>query len=179
MSNLLKEKRALGVIIARMQVPYLTESHEATIRTVLDRHSRVVLFLGVNSDGITETNPYTFDFRKEMIRESFCGYNLNIIPLPDIKNDDFSWCNQIDRFVSSLLSNGEIAVLYGGRESFIPTYKEHSNKFETIELAPNDYDSGTNLRFIESIKQPRYTLEAAQAILFTINQLKNQNNDRK
>jgi hypothetical protein len=168
MSSLLKDKRAIGGIIARMQVPYLTESHKATIQTVFDRHTRVVIFLGVNNDGVSEKNPYSFDFRKEMIKQSFPDNEFNIIPLPDNNNDNAAWVNQLDRLTGAFLNIDETAVLYGGRDSFIPHYKKDNGLFECIELAPNDYDSGTDLRLLESIKSPKYSRDSAQAILWAI-----------
>jgi len=168
MSSLLKDKRAIGVIIARMQVPYLTESHKATIQTVFDRHTRVVIFLGVNNDGMTEKNPFPFDFRKEMIKQTFPDNDFNIIPLPDNPDSNAAWVKQLDTFTRAFLTLDETAVLYGGRDSFIPWYKLDNGIYDCVELAPNDYDSGTDLRLLESIKLPKYTRESAQAILWAI-----------
>ena len=173
MSALLKDKRAIGVIIARMQVPYLTESHKATIQTVFDRHVRVVIFLGVStSETDYEKNPFPFDFRKDMIKQTFPDNDFNIIPLPDSKNDNAAWVKQLDVFTSAFLSVDETAVLYGGRDSFIPWYKNDNGIFDCVELAPNDYDSGTDLRLLESIKSPKYSPQTAQAILWAFKQKK-------
>ena len=177
MSNLLKDKTSVGVIICRMQVPYLTESHKATINTVLDRHDRVVIFLGVGNEPISLKNPYTFYFRKQMIAGTFAeqlsegGLELNIIPLPDMPDDNAAWVKQLDNLVGCFLSANETARLYGGRDSFIPYYVKDNGKFECTELAPNDYDSGTELRQLEAIKQPVYSRETSQAILWAINQI--------
>ena len=175
MGSLLKEKKGIGVIIARMQVPYLTESHKATINTVLDRHKRVIIFLGVSQDSMDFKNPYPFDFRKEMIRYTFGNNkNINILPLPDKKNDNKGWVDMLDSFIDSMLSVGEEAILYGGRDSFIPYYKKDNGKHQCVELAPKDYDSGTELREMVAMDMPDYTPESAQAILWTIKQLQNQ-----
>jgi len=172
MGNLLKERKGIGVIVARMQVPYLTESHKATINTVLERHKRVIIFLGVSLDSIGFDNPYSFDFRKQMIRHTFGeGNNINILPLPDKKNDNKGWVDTLDSFISALLSKGEDAILYGGRDSFIPYYQKDQGKYQCVELAPKDYDSGTQLRELVSLDMPEYTPESAQAILWTIKQL--------
>jgi len=167
MGSLLKEKQGVGVIVARMQVPYLTESHKATINTVLDRHERVIIFLGVSPDPISFKTIYPFDFRKEMILQTFPdAKNLNILPLPDKKNDNKGWVKTLDSFISAFLSKGEDAILYGGRDSFIPYYRKDKGLFHCTELSENDYDSGTELRELVSRKQPKYTQESAQAILW-------------
>lgn len=172
MGNLLKERKGIGVIVARMQVPYLTESHKATINTVLDRHKRVIIFLGVSQDPIDFKNAYPFDFRKEMIRYTFGdNKNLNILPLPDKKNDNKGWVETLDSLIDSLLVSGEDAVLYGGRDSFIPYYKKDNGKFQCVELTPKDYDSGTELREMVAMDMPEYTPQSAQAILWAIKQL--------
>jgi len=172
MGNLLKERKGIGVIVARMQVPYLTESHKATINTVLDRHKRVIIFLGVSQDPMDFKNAYPFDFRKEMIRYTFGdNKNLNILPLPDKKNDNKGWVETLDSLIDSLLVGGEDAVLYGGRDSFIPYYKKDSGKFQCVELAPKDYDSGTELRELVAMDMPDYSPQSAQAILWAIKQL--------
>lgn len=174
MDNLLKEKKGVGVIICRMQVPYLTDSHRSVINTVLTRHPRVVIFLGCTNKPIDEKHPYPFEFRKKMIERSFDVENerITILPLVDNPNNK-EWVKILDSFIGAFLSYDEDAVLYGGRDSFIPYYKKDKGKFTCTELAPTDYDSGTELRTLESIKMPEYTPEAASAMLWTIRQLKN------
>lgn len=172
MSNLLKEKKGIGVIVCRMQVPYLTESHQAIVRTALERHSRVVIFLGTTNSPIDEKNPYPFEFRRGMIENTFVGENLTIIPLPD-NEDNKMWVTVLDSLISAFLGFDEEAILYGGRDSFIPFYRKEKGKFTTIELAPSDYDSGTELRALSSIQAPKYSVESAKAILWTIRQIKN------
>ena len=71
MNNLLREKKDVGVIVCRMQVPYLTESHKAIINTVIQRHPRVVICLGTTNKLIDEKNPYPFLFRKSMIEQKW------------------------------------------------------------------------------------------------------------
>jgi hypothetical protein len=174
MDNLLKERKGVGVIVCRMQVPYLTDSHKSVINTVLTRHPRVIIFLGTTNKPIDEKNPYPFEFRKTMIEKSFDVGNerITILPLPD-NDDNKLWVKILDSFIGSFLSYDEDAVLYGGRDSFIPYYKKDKGKFDCTELAPTDYDSGTELRTLESIKLPSYTPESASAILWTMRQLKN------
>lgn len=178
MNNLLKEKQGVGVIVCRMQVPYLTDSHIAMIQTVINRHRRVIIFLGSTNEIIDSKNPYPFEFRKQMILNTAtdgailqCS-NVSIVPLPDQK-DNALWVKTLDNIIGSFLAYGEEAILYGGRDSFIPYYKKDSGRFKCVELEPNDYDSGTELRKLVAIEQPEYSVEAAKAILWTLRQLQN------
>lgn len=165
--TLLRDRRALGVVIARMQVPYLTKSHETLIQTCLSRHDRSILFLGV-SPSTTAKDPFPYLFRKEMIEKYTVRFT--VLPLPD-HTDNAIWVDTLDRMVKAQLVQGESAVLYGGRDSFIPYYKEQNGAFECVELAPTDYDSGTESRRLAAIKLPTYSHEAANAILWTLNQI--------
>lgn len=173
--TLLKDKRALGVIVARMQVPNLTHSHRSLLASCFNRHDRSVVFLGTGG-GISADNPYPFLFRKQMIEAylSLCAntdWSVSIMPLPDNPSDNKMWVFVLDSLIKAQIVEGEGAVLYGGRESFIPYYKKDAGSFETVQLAPQDYDSGTQLRLLSSVALPKYSAEAAQAIIWTINQL--------
>lgn len=172
--TLLKDRRALGVVIARMQVPELTTSHKNLLLSCTNRHDRSVIFLGT-TDLISSKNPYPFLFRQQMIRQwervaRDINLNASILPLPD-NQDNKLWVYTLDSFIKALIVNGESAVLYGGRDSFIPYYKRDGGVFETVELKPEDYDSGTDQRNLAAIPLPEYSLPAAKAILWTINQL--------
>ena len=176
MSELLKEKMGVGVIVCRMQVPYLTDSHLALIKTVIDRHQRAIIFLGTTNKPIDSKNPYPFEFRKQMLLNTpsdgaiLQQDTVSIVPLPDNADND-QWVKTLDSIIQSFLSFDEEATLYGGRDSFIPFYTKSNGKFGHRVLEPNDYDSGTDLRKLVSMEQPVYTVEAAKAILWTMRQL--------
>ena len=173
MNSLLKEKKGIGVIVCRMQVPYLTSSHLSMIQTVMARHRRIIIFLGTTNKPIDSKNPFPFEFRKKMILSTIGENNddINIVPLPDQVDDNSLWVKTLDQFIQTFLAYDEEPILYGGRDSFIPYYQQDNGKFKCVELSPNDYDSGTDLRQLVSIEQPAYSHEAASAILWTIRQL--------
>lgn len=174
--TILKDKKAVGVIICRMQVPFLTASHASLIKTVISRHDRIIIFLGHTNKNIDGKNPYPFEFRKQMLMRKFedefaiLPHAVTIVPFPD-QDDNSLWVKTLDLFIGSFLNYDEAAHLYGGRDSFIPFYKKESGKYETTEFAPTDYDSGTELRMLEAIEQPKYSIEAAKAILWTLRQV--------
>ena len=170
MDNLLKEKKSIGVIVCRMQVPFLTDSHRKLIETVINRHERIIIFLGTTNKGIDSRNPFPFEFRKQMLECALPSNKITIIPLPD-NDDNAIWVNVLDTLITSFLTHDETALLYGGRDSFIPYYKKDNGKFDSVELSPQDYDSGTQLRTLSSIPLPKYTTSTAEAILWTLRQI--------
>lgn len=163
-----KDSNTIGVIISRMQVPYLTDSHLNLIRTIQSRHNKMIILLGV-SETINIKNPFSFDFRKQMLDGLLRSHDI-IIPLKD-NEDNRKWVETVDMLVEASLFKGETAILYGGRDSFIPYYKKDEGKFETIELLPEDNDSGTELRNLAAIKLPVYSKEVAEAIIYTLNKV--------
>lgn len=169
MNTLFKNRTSIGTIIARMQVPYLTESHRNMIKTIQNRHQRVVILLGVSTE-VSKSNIFPFGFRRQMILPLLRVHDV-ILPLLDSKDDNKVWVERVDNLISALLSPSESAILYGGRDSFIPYYKKDGGVFETQELLPEDNDSGTELRSIASTKPPIYSKETAEAMLWQYEQL--------
>lgn len=175
MNNLLKERKGVGVIVCRMQVPYLTDSHKSIINTVMQRHQRVVIVLGTTNEPINSKNPYPFEFRKQMIDSIFPNSNtITVIPLPD-NSDNGAWVKMLDAMIGAFLTYDETAILYGGRDSFIPYYKKDNGKFNCTELEPTDYDSGTELRNLSAMRLPKYSQDTAIAILWTLRQINDKN----
>ena len=151
--KLFKDNTDVGVIISRMQVPYLTESHINLIKSIQARHQTLIVLLGV-TDVISIKNPFSFIFRKQMLTPLLRDTD-SIIPLPDIE-DNKLWVENVDRIISS----------------FIPYYRKDGGKYTTQELLPEDNDSGTELRNIAAVKIPTYSIEVAEAIIYIINKIK-------
>jgi hypothetical protein len=169
--TLFKDQSTLGVIISRMQVPFLTPSHIRLIQTIQGRHSKLLILLGI-TDTINVKNPFTFDFRRQMISQHLRINDL-IIPLKD-NSENKQWVSNVDMLVSANLVGNEQAILYGGRDSFIPYYIQDEGIFKTQELLPEDNDSGTELRNVASTKIPKYSKETAEALIYMINKLQDQ-----
>lgn len=155
-----------------MQVPFLTQSHINMIQTVQERHNKLLILLGVSPD-INMKNPFTFDFRRQMISE-YLRENDLIVPLKDMPKDNLKWVETVDLLVSSNLVGNEGAILYGGRDSFIPYYHKDKGSFTTQELLPEDNDSGTELRKVATTKIPVYSRETAEAIIYYIDKIDSQ-----
>ena len=168
MGKLFKDNNRLGVIISRMQVPYLTESHINMIQTVQERHSKLLILLGV-SDKVEFKDPFSFLFRAQMLEPYLRDFDI-CMPVKDNRENNKEWVKLVDLLVSSNLYNNETPILYGGRDSFIPSYKQGNGIYPTIELLPEDNDSGTELRNLAANKIPQYSREVAEGILYTMYQ---------
>lgn len=129
----------IGVIMARFQVADLHEGHIQLIDTVLHYHKKVIIFLGVSKKDADKNSPLDFANRKTMIQSLYP--NIVVLPQRDVR-DDITWSRNLDNQIS--LPFGEkTAVIYGGRDSFIPHYK---GKYKVIEVLPKTPVNGTNER---------------------------------
>jgi bifunctional NMN adenylyltransferase/nudix hydrolase len=132
-------KYDIGAIIGRFQVHELHEAHRVLIESVVARHKKVVLFLGVSPVLGTTRNPLDFTTRKKMLQEKYP--DIVILSLPDLPSDKM-WSKNIDARVKEVFPIGRV-LIYGGRDSFIPHYL---GLFDTTELEQNVYVSGTEIR---------------------------------
>jgi bifunctional NMN adenylyltransferase/nudix hydrolase len=133
-------KADVGVVIGRFQVPELHDAHIDLVQSVVDRHPKVIIFLGLSPCKTTYNNPLDFESRKQMILQKFP--DVNVLYIKDECSDEV-WSRKLDSQVEDLLGANQKAVLYGSRDSFIPHYKGH---LPVIELEPNRIISGTELR---------------------------------
>jgi len=134
------ETSDVGVIIGRFQIHELHAAHCDLIKTVCDRHQKVVIFLGLNAVGPTKNNPLDFECRKQMILEKF----PDVIVLY-IKDDpsDVQWSINLDFAIKDMLSPSQTAIIYGSRDSFISRYY---GGFQTQELISEIQVSATEIR---------------------------------
>lgn len=131
----------IGVIIGRFQIHNLHEAHIDLIESVLNKHEKVILFIGTTSAIGTKKNPLDFITRKYMIEEKFGTRISSILPISDQKSD-IVWSNQIDKKIREIFNSGSV-TLYGSRDSFIYHYK---GSFKICELEPDSYISATDIR---------------------------------
>lgn len=73
----LEDISTVGVIIARVQTPYLHAGHKALFDHVSKKHPNVIVFLGIPRIQNTKRNPLDFSTRKEMIQHFYP--NLTIL----------------------------------------------------------------------------------------------------
>lgn len=133
-------KADVGVIIGRFQVPDLHEAHIDLIQSVIDRHPKVIIFLGLSPCKTTYNNPLDFESRKQMILQLFP--DINVLYIKDESSDEV-WSKKLDSQIEDLLGANQTAILYGSRDSFISHYY---GNFKVIELESDRVVSGTELR---------------------------------
>lgn len=110
----------VGVVIARFQCPTLTLAHRALLDYVRDEHpSRFMILLGVSPAGPTERSPLDYMTREMMVAKEYP--TALIFPLNDCRTNDV-WSEAVDSAIASAFGRSP-AILYGGRDSFIPYYE--------------------------------------------------------
>jgi bifunctional NMN adenylyltransferase/nudix hydrolase len=126
-------KTDVGVIIGRFQIDQLHDAHKALVETVFANHHKVVILLGSSPVSATRRNPLDYDTRRLMIQASY----PEIITLPIFdKASDEAWSRQVDTAIRSVLSPAQTALIYGGRDSFLPHYR---GNFSAVELAEPEH----------------------------------------
>lgn len=123
----------LGVIIGRFQTDELTQGHQNLLDYVFHNHDRVLVLIGETEAIGTRRDPLDFFSRKDMITEYVEDHLSQDFYCVRIKNhiSDEVWSQNVDSIISDILNSeffGGTAILYGGRDSFIPHYK---GKFQT------------------------------------------------
>jgi bifunctional NMN adenylyltransferase/nudix hydrolase len=134
------EKTDAGIIIGRFHTHQLHEAHKDLIQSVLDRHERVIVFLGLSPLKNTIVNPLDFKSRKAMIEESFKNVEVHYI---DDNRSDEVWSKNLDKQIQKWLNPLQTATLYGSRDCFI---KHYNGTFPTCELESEIFVSATEIR---------------------------------
>lgn len=111
---------SLGVIVGRFQIDELHEGHRRLIDKVFERHTRVMICLGVTVVKMSERDPLDFQTRALMIRHSYP--NAVIVPQADNPSDHL-WSDKLDELIHDLFPTESNVTLYGAKDSFIPRYK--------------------------------------------------------
>jgi len=132
-------KPSLGVIVGRFQVPTLHYGHRHLIETAAARHARILIVLGSSRGLPSARHPLSFAARAAMLTQA---YPQAIIREHFDHPSDHSWSAGLDRLIAPL-AQGEGAILYGSRDSFIPHYH---GRFPTQPVADMPSKSGTMLR---------------------------------
>lgn len=135
-------KPSYGVIVGRFQVNDLHDGHMELFRQVRARHNAIIVFVGVYPGGLCQKNPLDFATRRAMIQAKFPEFT--VLPLDDCRTDE-EWSRTLDSAIGSQIGPGT-AILYGGRDSFVPHYK---GRFTPVHLAlpvGTQEVSGTDIR---------------------------------
>jgi len=129
-----------AIIVGRFQVHELHSAHRDLIQSVCDKHEKVIIFLGLSPVVNTKNNPLDYQAREQMILAEFP--DVVIAYIKDVDSDEL-WSKTLDKQIGDLTSPNHSVVLYGSRGSFLELY---GGKYPTIELEPDSYVSGTDIR---------------------------------
>lgn len=130
----------LGVIVARFQVPDLSEGHRFLIESVLAMHEKVLIVLGDTPARLTQSAPMPFELRRLMVKAMYP--QVGVAHQMDQPNDEL-WSSNLDTLITAKGGGSLGAILYGGRDSFIPHYK---GMYRVVQVAPVDCKSGEEIR---------------------------------
>ena len=136
----INETEDVGIVVGRFQVHKLHDAHKDLIQTVLDKHPKAIIFLGLSPARCTFNNPLDFRTRKAMINEEYP--DLEVHYQDDCPSDEV-WSKNLDAQITKWLKPMQTVMLYGSRDSFLPHY---TGKFKTCELEPDKFISGTEIR---------------------------------
>ena len=138
----------VGVIIARLQTPYLHDGHKALLDHVTNKHFNVIVFLGIPRIQNTKRNPLDYNTRKQMIQVWYP--NITVLPLEDNRSDE-KWSANVDNNIRTIFPD-KSALIYGSRDSFIPHYH---GKYVVEEFPIVGQHNATDIRAIgsEVVKQ--------------------------
>lgn len=130
----------VGIIVGRFHVHELHQAHRDLIQFVVDKHDRVIIFLGLAPIRNTIANPLNFRDRKQMINEFFPNVEVFYV---DDQRSDVEWSKALDNQIRKHLTPNQTCLLYGSRDSFIRRY---TGKNKTVELESKVFISGTEIR---------------------------------
>ena len=130
----------VAVIVGRFQVNELHEAHIDLITSVLNKHDRVLVFLGNSTIRNTLNNPLDYRARRTMIADKFPAVEIHYI---NDNPSDSTWTKNLDKLIGEQLLPMQTVTLYGSRDSFLKCY---TGKYTTCELEATTFISGTEVR---------------------------------
>ena len=130
----------VAVIVGRFQVNELHEAHIDLITSVLNKHDRVLVFLGNSTIRNTLNNPLDYRARRTMIADKFPAVEIHYI---NDNPSDTAWTKNLDKLIGEQLLPMQTVTLYGSRDSFLKCY---TGKYTTCELEATTFISGTEVR---------------------------------
>ena len=130
----------VGVIVGLFKVNELHEAHVDLITSVLNKHDRVLVFLGNSTIRNTLNNPLDYRARRTMIADKFPTVEIHYI---NDNPSDTAWTKNLDKLIGEQLLPMQTVTLYGSRDSFLKCY---TGKFNTCELEATTFISGTEVR---------------------------------
>lgn len=132
----------VNVIVARFQVPELTEGHWHLINTTRDARpsAKLVIVLGT-TERPNKRNPLTYEMRRDMVQDHV--YVDLVLPHADCPGNDAQWSWNLDHLLRLVFLGADIE-LYCGNDGFWPHYE---GGFKVNRIADHtDFLRGTSVR---------------------------------
>lgn len=129
----------VGVVIGRFQVADLHQGHLDIFKRAISENGKLLVILGNSHLIHTRRDPLDYPTRLKMIQSHFPEA---IVSFVKNRETNEQWSKDIDKLIHDIFPN-DIAILYGGRDSFIPCY---SGKHECVEVHSYNVESGTQIR---------------------------------
>ncbi len=148
-----------GVIVARMQTPYLHDGYKDLISYIAKRVNHIVIVLGVSQALFTDKNPLPYAIRKQMIKDNYPFMRFE--ELQDV-NCDKQWSKNLD----DLLKKYEKPILYGSRDSFINQYS--GNIITEVVDCKSNMSSSDIRKNISELSEDRINKDMRIGIIYGI-----------
>lgn len=139
-----------GILVGRFQVLELNDVHIRLVKTVTDKHPRVMVFLTSNP-APSDRNPLEWVFRAQMFEEVY-GETIPVFEMPDLQ-DDRVWSQELDRRIMEQRPEGEV-TLYGSEEDFVQRYSG-KYKTEALEAKEEDFPEEMPMAEVEQMRDFR------------------------
>jgi bifunctional NMN adenylyltransferase/nudix hydrolase len=158
--KLKEEQYDVGVVVGRFQVASLHWAHQELIERVLDRHQKVLVFIGLAPTRNSQENPLDFEARKQMILAEFPNVTVGYV---EDSHSDEVWSRNFDKEVRKFLTPSQSVCVYGGRDSFIARYH---GKLPVREFEQEAYVSGSEMRKEIASRSTKATPEFREGVIW-------------
>jgi bifunctional NMN adenylyltransferase/nudix hydrolase len=159
--KLKEEQYDVGIVVGRFQVPSLHWAHQKLIEQVVDRHDKVLVFVGLAPIKNSQENPLDYEARKQMILAEFPRVTVGYIEDTD---SDEAWSRTLDKEVRKLLTPSQTACVYGGRDSFVAKYH---GRLPKREFEQDSYISGSEIRKQIASRSTKATPEFREGVIWS------------
>ena len=134
----------LGLVLGRFQTFH--KGHELIIDTALESCEKVLIFIGSSDKENTYKNPFSYEYRKNIIEEVYNNKNIIIAPLPDLGVGDVPlWGNYVMDNAKRVIGMPD-CIIYGIESKCEEWYKDYQN-LHYIKVGRDNIDiSSTKLK---------------------------------
>jgi len=134
----MKTENKVGIIIGRFQCSYIHEGYRSLFTYVMQRHSRVIVFIGNSPLKGPDHDPLDFISRRMMIQSAY--KTVEIYPINDVGDVD-RWSKLLDSQIASIVSSTQDIILYGSRDKF-----QYTGRYPVEHIEATEGISSTEIR---------------------------------